>query len=106
VSKLVNAAKDEGPGQKYLIQHSAGTGKSNFIVWSAHQLSSIHTAEGNNLFDSVIVVTDRMVLDDQLQETISQFTSVEGVVGRINRNEGDGSKSEKLVSALKPRPIF
>ena len=54
----------------------------------------------------MIVVTDRMVLDDQLQETISQFTSVEGVVGRINRNEGDGSKSEKLVSALKPRPIF
>ncbi|MCL6415516.1 DEAD/DEAH box helicase family protein [Aestuariirhabdus sp. Z084] len=100
VTKLVNAAKTEGPGNKYLIQHSAGSGKSNSIAWSAHQLSSIHTAAGNKLFDSVIVVTDRTVLDDQLQETISQFTSVEGVVGRINRSEGDGSKSEKLAAAL------
>jgi type I restriction enzyme R subunit len=107
VSKLVNAARTEGPGHKYLIQHSAGSGKSNSIAWSAHQLSSIHTAQGNKLFDSIIVVTDRTVLDDQLQETISQFTSVEGVVGRINRNEGDGSKSEKLASALEhSQPII
>ena len=100
VNKLVNAAKEEGPGQKYLIQHSAGSGKSNSIAWSAHQLSAIHTIEGKKLFDSVIVVTDRTVLDDQLQETISQFTAVDGLVGRINRNEGDGSKSEKLANAL------
>lgn len=107
VSKLVGAARSEGPGQKYLIQHSAGSGKSNSIAWSAHQLSSIHTEEGNKLFDSVIVVTDRTVLDDQLQETISQFTSTEGVVGRINRNEGDGSKSEKLAQALESaQPII
>jgi len=107
VSKLVNAARTEGPGHKYLIQHSAGSGKSNSIAWSAHQLSAIHTAEGNKLFDSVIVVTDRTVLDDQLQETISQFTSVDGVVGRINREEGDGSKSEKLAAALEAsQPII
>lgn len=107
VSKLVHAARTEGPGHKYLIQHSAGSGKSNSIAWSAHQLSSIHTAEGNKLFDSVIVVTDRTVLDDQLQETISQFTSTEGVVGRINRSEGDGSKSEKLAAALEgSQPII
>jgi type I restriction enzyme R subunit len=107
VTKLVDAARTEGPGNKYLIQHSAGSGKSNSIAWSAHQLSSIHTAEGNKLFDSVIVVTDRTVLDDQLQETISQFTSVEGTVGRINRNEGDGSKSEKLAKALETsQPII
>ena len=107
VTKLVNAARTEGPGNKYLIQHSAGSGKSNSIAWSAHQLSAIHTAEGNKLFDSVIVVTDRTVLDDQLQETISQFTSVEGTVGRINRNEGDGSKSEKLAKALETsQPII
>ena len=107
VNKLLNAARIEGPGHKYLIQHSAGSGKSNSIAWSAHQLSAIHTVEGNKLFDSVIVVTDRTVLDDQLQETISQFTSVEGVVGRINRNEGDGSKSEKLASALESsQPII
>ena len=57
VSQLIEAAKTEGPGHKYLIQHSAGSGKSNSIAWSAHQLSAIHTAEGNKLFDSVIVVT-------------------------------------------------
>ncbi|CAM3920651.1 type I restriction endonuclease subunit R [Rheinheimera salexigens] len=107
VSKLVNAARSEGPGQKYLIQHSAGSGKSNSIAWSAHQLSALHTAEGNKLFDSIIVVTDRTVLDDQLQETISQFTATEGVVGRINRTEGDGSKSEKLAAALESsQPII
>lgn len=100
VTKLIDSAKSEGPGHKYLIQHSAGSGKSNSIAWSAHQLSAIHKDDGNKLFDSVIVVTDRTVLDDQLQETISQFTSVEGMVGRINRNEGEGSKSEKLAAAL------
>jgi type I restriction enzyme, R subunit len=107
VSKLVNAARTEGPGHKYLIQHSAGSGKSNSIAWSAHQLSSVHKGDGKKLFDSVIVVTDRTVLDDQLQETITQFTSVDGVVGRINRHEGDGSKSEKLASALEgSQPII
>lgn len=107
VNKLVDAACTEGPGHKYLIQHSAGSGKSNSIAWSAHQLSSIHTAAGAKLFDSVIVVTDRTVLDDQLQETISQFTSVEGLVGRINRSEGDGSKSEQLAKALEDsQPII
>ncbi len=107
VRKLIKAARTEGPGHKYLIQHSAGSGKSNSIAWSAHQLSAIHTAEGNKLFDSVIVVTDRTVLDDQLQETISQYTSVDGVVGRINRKEGEGSKSEQLASALEnSQPII
>lgn len=104
---MVNAARSEGPGHKYLIQHSAGSGKSNSIAWSAHQLSALHTAAGHKLFDSIIVVTDRTVLDDQLQETISQFTSTEGVVGRINRSEGDGSKSEKLAAALEgSQPII
>lgn len=107
VTTLVDAAKTEGPGQKYLIQHSAGSGKSNSIAWSAHQLSAIHQGDGSKLFDSVIVVTDRTVLDDQLQETISQFTAVEGMVGRINRNEGEGSKSEKLAAALESsQPII
>ena len=107
VTKLIGSAKAEGPGQKYLIQHSAGSGKSNSIAWTAHQLSSIHNPDGSKLFDSVIVVTDRTVLDDQLQEPISQFTSVDGVVGRINRNEGEGSKSEKLAAALETsQPII
>jgi type I restriction enzyme R subunit len=107
VNKLVDAAQDEGPGHKYLIQHSAGSGKSNSIAWTAHQLSSLYDTEGNKQFNSVIVVTDRTVLDDQLQETINQFEHKDGVVGRINKNEGDGSKSEKLASALEhSQPII
>lgn len=107
VTKLVQAAQTEGPGHKYLIQHSAGSGKSNSIAWVAHQLSAIYQAEGNKLFDSVIVVTDRTILDDQLQDTISQFAATEGVVGRINNQDGDGSKSEKLAAALeKSQPII
>ena len=107
VNKLVNGAKTEGAGQKYLVQHSAGSGKSNSIAWTAHQLSSLRDEKGNKQFDSVIIITDRTVLDDQLQETISQFEHVDGVVGRINRNEGDGSKSEKLAAALEnSQPII
>ncbi|MDG2666943.1 DEAD/DEAH box helicase family protein, partial [Vibrio parahaemolyticus] len=107
VTKLVNAAIVEGTGNKYLIQHSAGSGKSNSIAWTAHQLSTLHDANGNKQFDSVIVVTDRNVLDDQLQDTIYQFEHADGVVGRINRKEGDGSKSEKLATALETsQPII
>jgi type I restriction enzyme R subunit len=107
VTKLVNAARAEGPGHKYLIQHSAGSGKSNSIAWVAHQLSSIYDQHGNKQFDSVIIVTDRTVLDAQLQDTIYQFEHVDGVVGRINNKEGDGSKSGKLAAALKKaQPII
>ncbi|MBT6562746.1 MAG: type I restriction endonuclease subunit R, partial [Candidatus Scalindua sp.] len=91
----------------YLIQHSAGSGKSNSIAWTAHQLSSLYNQVGNKQFDSVIIVTDRNVFDAQLQETIYQFEHVDGVVGRINKEEGDGSKSEKLASALESsQPII
>lgn len=100
VTQLVDKAREEGSGQKYLIQHSAGSGKSNSIAWTAHQLSGLYTTEGEKQFHSVIVVTDRTVLDDQLQETISQFEHTDGVVRRINREEGEGSKSEKLAAAL------
>ncbi|WP_119394483.1 type I restriction endonuclease subunit R [Salinibius halmophilus] len=107
VTKLVGAAIEEGTGQKYLIQHSAGSGKSNSIAWTAHQLSTLHDDAGNKQFDSVIVVTDRTVLDDQLQDTIYQFEHADGVVGRINNKEGDGSKSEKLAHALESaQPII
>jgi type I restriction enzyme, R subunit len=107
VNKLVAAAHTEGPGHKYLIQHSAGSGKSNSIAWTAHQLSSLYDEAGNKQFDSVIIVTDRTVLDAQLQDTIYQFEHVDGVVGRINRKEGDGSKSEKLAAALESsQPII
>ncbi len=107
VSRLVSAARSEGPGQRYLIQHSAGSGKSNSIAWTAHQLASLYDAQGRKQFDSVIIVTDRTVLDAQLQETIYQFEHVDGVVGRINRKAGEGSKSEKLAAALeRSQPII
>jgi type I restriction enzyme, R subunit len=107
VTKLVEAARTEGTGQKYLIQHSAGSGKSNSIAWVAHQLSSLYDQKGSKQFDSVIIVTDRTVLDDQLQDTIYQFEHADGVVGRINNKEGDGSKSEKLAAALESsQPII
>ena len=100
VQKLIASAGSEGAGQKYLVQHSAGSGKSNSIAWTAHQLSSLHREDGTKVFQSVLVITDRTVLDDQLQDTIYQFEHSEGVVGRINREEGGGSKSEKLAGAL------
>lgn len=107
VNKLLDKAKEEGPGQKYLIQHSAGSGKSNSIAWVAHQLSSLYKGDGSKQFHSVIVVTDRTVLDAQLQDTIYQFEHTDGVVGRINNKEGDGSKSEKLAAALEgAQPII
>ncbi|WP_201535246.1 type I restriction endonuclease subunit R [Psychrobacter ciconiae] len=104
VNKLINAAITEGAEQssekRYLIQHSAGSGKSNSIAWTAHQLSTLYDDAGNKQFDSVIVITDRTVLDDQLQDTIYQFEHADGVVGRINRKQGDGSKSAQLAGAL------
>ncbi|MDQ8935070.1 type I restriction endonuclease subunit R [Acinetobacter rudis] len=100
VNNLIRDSLAEGTGQKYLIQHSAGSGKSNSIAWTAHQLSSLYDADNNKVFDSVIVVTDRTILDAQLQDTIYQFEHADGVVGRINNKEGEGSKSEKLAKAL------
>lgn len=67
VNQLLQAAAVEGTGNKYLIQHSAGSGKSNSIAWTAHQLSRLYDTRGEKLFHSVIVVTDRTVLDDQLR---------------------------------------
>jgi type I restriction enzyme, R subunit len=75
-----------GAGKNYLIQHSAGSGKSNSIAWLAYRLSSLHDANDNRVFDSVIVVTDRLVLDQQLQDTIYQFEHKHGVVEKIDKN--------------------
>ncbi len=88
VRKLLAKAKAEGVGERYLIQHSAGTGKSNSIAWLSHQLASLYRdAEAQErLFDSIIVVTDRRVLDRQLQNTIKQFEQTTGVVIPIETN--------------------
>ncbi len=107
VTKLIDSAQTEKSGQKYLIQHSAGSGKSNSIAWTAHQLSKLTHDDGSKKFDSVIVVTDRTVLDSQLQDTIYQFEHAEGVVEPINDKVGQGSKSEKLANALaNAKPII
>lgn len=107
VTKLLNTTVSEGVGQRYLIQHSAGSGKSNSIAWTAHQLSKLTKNDGSKQFDSVIVVTDRKVLDSQLQDTIYQFEHADGVVEPINDKVGQGSKSEKLAKALEmSKPII
>ena len=98
--KLLAESRKHGAGQHYLIQHSAGSGKSNSIAWLAHQLSSLHGDGGEAVFNSVIVITDRTVLDDQLQETISGFDHTQGVVVSISRKGSSDSKSTQLTDAL------
>lgn len=101
VRKLLKTVKSEGAGKKYLIQHSAGSGKSNSIAWLSHQLSSLHDDHGQRIFDTVIVVNDRTVLDDQLSETISNIEHKAGLIVSIDRNHSDfSSKSKQLEQAL------
>ncbi|QDK81271.1 type I restriction endonuclease subunit R [Spirosoma sp. KCTC 42546] len=94
VRSLVNAAFIEGAGHNYLIEHSAGSGKSNTIAWLAHRLASLHTTTNDKVFDSVLVITDRVVLDKQLQDTIYQFEHKRGVVEKIDES------SRQLAEAL------
>ena len=94
VRMLVEAARSEGVGHNYLVEHSAGSGKSNTIGWLTHRLASLHDAVNERVFDSVIVVTDRVVLDQQLQDTIYQFEHKRGVVQRIDES------SRQLAEAL------
>ena len=94
VRRMVVAAASEGVGHNYLIEHSAGSGKSNTIAWLAHQLSSLHNARDERLFDSVVVITDRVVLDRQLQNTIYQLDHRQGVVQKIDED------SRQLAEAL------
>lgn len=86
VTKLLADVKENGSGKNYLIQHSAGSGKSNSIAWLAHRLSGLHNRRDEKIFQSVIIVTDRRVLDSQLQNTVYQFDHVEGVVQKIDKN--------------------
>ena len=99
VRNLLAHAKESGVGQKYLIQHSAGSGKSHSITWLAHQLVGLHDQTNTrNIFDSVIVVTDRTVLDEQIREHIKDFAQVKDVVAAIT-GVGD-TKTQQLKSAL------
>ena len=96
VRKLIWNVRDCGVGHNYLIQHSAGSGKSNSIAWLAHRLSGLHDRNNNAVFNSIIVVTDRKVLDKQLQETIYQFEHQKGVVVKID----DEKTSKDLKEAI------
>ena len=94
VRQMVAAAGSEGVGHNYLVEHSAGSGKSNTIGWLAHRLSSLHNELDERIFDSVVVITDRVVLDRQLQDTIYQFDHRQGVVQKIDED------SRQLAEAL------
>lgn len=94
VRQMVASAAGEGVGHNYLIEHSAGSGKSNTIAWLAHRLSSLHNERDERQFDSVVVITDRVVLDRQLQNTIYQFDHRQGVVQKIDED------SRQLAEAL------
>lgn len=94
VRSLVSHACEAGPGRNYLVEHSAGSGKSNSIAWLAHRLSSLHNEQEQRIFNSVIVITDRRVLDQQLQNTIYQFEHKQGVVQKIDED------TRQLVKAL------
>ena len=94
VRKLVFASRGEGPSHNYLIQHSAGSGKTNSISWLSHRLASLHTATDEKIFDCVIVITDRRVLDRQLQDAIYQIEHAQGVVKAIDED------SRQLAAAL------
>ena len=96
--KLQAAVLSDGPGGKYLIQHSAGSGKTNSIAWAAHFLAELHDAKAQKVFDVVLVVSDRNVIDGQLQDALFDFQRTTGVVATIKNTEG--SKSAKLAEAL------
>lgn len=106
VTKIEAAAKVEGPGAKYLIQHSAGSGKTDSIAWTAHRLASLHRDDGSKVFDGVIVVSDRTVLDGQLSRAVAQLENTAGVFTAVTSGS-DTAKSTQLVEALVARkPII
>lgn len=101
VRRLLADARTNGAGQNYLIQHSAGSGKSNTIAWTAHQIITLHDGQDRPLFDTAIIVTDRLVLDRQLQNTISGFAQTKGVVRKI-----DGTSRDLKEAILKGARII
>jgi type I restriction enzyme, R subunit len=127
VTKLLAAARQEGPGHNKLVQHSAGSGKSNTIAWLAHGLSRLHTpgdpaalgdgAESAGLtpnapvFDKVIIVTDRVVLDRQLQDTVAGFDHTPGMIVKVDRDSGqlraalEGKQARVIITTLQKFPV-
>jgi type I restriction enzyme R subunit len=111
VLKLEADARANGAGQSYLVEHSAGSGKSNTIAWIAHRLSSLHDDHDSKVFDKVIVITDRVILDHQLQETIYQFEHARGVVMKIDKDSAQlaealaGEQARIIITTLQKFPF-
>lgn len=98
VRRIVADASVHGAGKNYLIQHSAGSGKSNTIAWTAHRLASLHNDKGNNVFDGVVVITDRRLLDKQLSDTVKSFSHVVGLVKHV---ESSAELKEALAGGVR-----
>lgn len=110
VHSLVADARINGPGHNYLIQHSAGSGKSNSIAWLAHRLASLHGSDNNRIFDTVIVVTDRVALDRQLSGTVSSFEQTAGLVEHIDKGgrhlkEALEAGKQIIITTLQKFPV-
>lgn len=106
--KILADAREHGPGRRYLVEHSAGSGKTETISWCAHDLARLRREDGEKMFSSVVVVTDRLSLDQNIKKTISQLSKATGQVVMIGRDEkgdavADSSKSSQLVKALRQK---
>ena len=101
VSKMIADAKRNGPGLSYLCEHSAGSGKTSTIAWTAHDLIKLRKPDGTAIFDTAIIVTDRNVLDSQLQEAVQQIDHQKDLIAAIDRDKSSKSKSQQLAAALK-----
>ena len=111
VRRLIADARAKGPGQHYLIEHSAGSGKSNSMAWLAHQLSVLYDEQDKRVFDSIIVITDRRVLDRQLQHTVRQFQQTLGVVENIDTDSSQLKNTLEhgktiIVTTLQKFPVI
>jgi type I restriction enzyme R subunit len=100
VNEMIADAKQNGPGMVYLADHSAGSGKTSTISWTAHDLVKLRSDKGDSIFSSVIIVTDRNVLDGQLQDAVKQIDHQFGVIAAIDRQKSSKSKSQQLADAL------
>ena len=111
VLRLKADAREHGAGCSYLIQHSAGSGKSNTIAWTVHRLSTLHDSQDRKVFDKVVVITDRVILDRQLQDTIYQFEHARGVVAKIDRDSAQlaqalaGEQARIIITTLQKFPF-
>jgi type I restriction enzyme, R subunit len=111
VLKIEADAGTKDAGHSYLIQHSAGSGKSNTVAWTAHRLSTLHTGDDHKVFDKVVVITDRVILDRQLQDTIYQFEHARGVVVKIDEDSTQlaealaGEQARIIITTLQKFPF-